>query len=489
MSWMERVHIPFLKRQHQEGDHSKISIKKYVAELLHFIGDWSIVERRKLLKICETTKLRSGEKYCLAFHPSQVHHDFVEMDGVKLKDLKDHVNSAGGAWGRDTWACLVSDEVDGDFEQTGIQSGLDDTKSKRAILIPISVFPSAQIMRICDLLGQNEDYRRFGADEETPSGVESSSVDGLRNSTQLPGSQGISLNNISSIDQVINQDVDQDEIDFDTLEPPHETFFDEGEASEDDQDVDDEPNESRNSQFRAAQVMKNTKNANRTITEVTILSKTSFVCECGYSSGNKSATTRHKCRNGSSVLFNCLECEKMCSNPGSLKRHVNSKHKSNTENISNNDQDISSQVDTSSISANLTQQKLTGKSGALSDSRIRSILSNTGNSQGSQDGRFQCMICPKSLKTQKNLERHLLLVHKKEPVPENSSAEVMERPTSLDHENQTSEEVEAAEAAAPPKAAVVEAAVPPHAARPQLGRRDGARRRSISLQRHKGRRK
>ena len=99
MSWMERVHIPFLKRQHQEGDHSKISIKKYVAELLHFIGDWSIVERRKLLKICETTKLRSGEKYCLAFHPSQVHHDFVEMEGVKLKDLKDHVNSAGGARG------------------------------------------------------------------------------------------------------------------------------------------------------------------------------------------------------------------------------------------------------------------------------------------------------------------------------------------------------------------------------------------------------
>jgi hypothetical protein len=119
MEWMERVHIPFLKRQHQEKDHAKHSIRRYVIDLFNFTLDWALIERRKLLKICETTKLKSGEKYCLAFHPSQAYQDLQEMGGVRLKDLKDHTNSVGGAWGRDTWACLVSDEVDVDFEQTG----------------------------------------------------------------------------------------------------------------------------------------------------------------------------------------------------------------------------------------------------------------------------------------------------------------------------------------------------------------------------------
>jgi hypothetical protein len=50
---MERVHIPFMKRQHQEKDHAKHSIRRYVTDLFNFTLDWSIVERRKLLKICE----------------------------------------------------------------------------------------------------------------------------------------------------------------------------------------------------------------------------------------------------------------------------------------------------------------------------------------------------------------------------------------------------------------------------------------------------
>ena len=91
MSWMERVHIPFLMKQHKEKDHAKLSIRRYINGLLDFMVDWSILERRKFLKICETAKLRAGEKYCPAFHASQAFRDFQELGGVRLKDLKDHM--------------------------------------------------------------------------------------------------------------------------------------------------------------------------------------------------------------------------------------------------------------------------------------------------------------------------------------------------------------------------------------------------------------
>ena len=126
------------------------------------------------MKLMETSKLKE-DKYCLAFHPSMIYKDLQEMGGVRLKELKDHVNSIGGCWGNDSWASLVRDDVDKDFDTTETevgQSGLDNTQSKRALLIPVSCFSSTQIIRLCDLLGQNEDYKRFGADEETPSGVE-----------------------------------------------------------------------------------------------------------------------------------------------------------------------------------------------------------------------------------------------------------------------------------------------------------------------------
>ena len=64
-------------------------------------------------------------------------------------------------------------------------------------------------MKLCDFLGQNEDYRRFGADEETPSGVVEEEI--YRNSTQLPGSQVMILN-ISSIN-----DTNEEEFYFDNL--------------------------------------------------------------------------------------------------------------------------------------------------------------------------------------------------------------------------------------------------------------------------------
>ena len=57
------------------------------------------------------------------------------------------------------------------------------------------------------------------------------------------------------------------------------------------------------------------------------LDKTYFVCNCGYSSSNKSSTARHKCRNNESVIFKCPRCEKICKNPGSLTYHITQKYK------------------------------------------------------------------------------------------------------------------------------------------------------------------
>ena len=108
-----------------------------------------------MLKICETSKLKNGQKYCLAFHASPRYVDFQEMGGIRLKDLKAHTNTVGGAWGDDTWAALVRDSCDGVIDnQEDEVAGLEDTQAKRAILIPLSVFTSSHIMRIAVLTGQ-----------------------------------------------------------------------------------------------------------------------------------------------------------------------------------------------------------------------------------------------------------------------------------------------------------------------------------------------
>ena len=70
LDWVKTVHAPFLVKQHLEKDHAKHSIRRYVLDLLSHILLWSLIERRKVLKICETKKLKNGQKYCLAFHPS-----------------------------------------------------------------------------------------------------------------------------------------------------------------------------------------------------------------------------------------------------------------------------------------------------------------------------------------------------------------------------------------------------------------------------------
>ena len=66
----------------------------------------------------------------------------------------------------------------------------------------------------------------------------------------------------------------------------------------------------------------------RNITQVERNEKTFFVCPCGFSSTNKSGSSRHKCRDPmTSIEYECSQCEKKCKNPGSLSRHIKSVHK------------------------------------------------------------------------------------------------------------------------------------------------------------------
>ena len=70
LEWIQTTFVPFLVKQHIEKDHSKHSIRRYIIDLQNYILPWSLVDRRKILKICETKKLSNGQKYCLAFHAS-----------------------------------------------------------------------------------------------------------------------------------------------------------------------------------------------------------------------------------------------------------------------------------------------------------------------------------------------------------------------------------------------------------------------------------
>ena len=110
--------------------------------------------------------------------------------------MKSHNNAAGGALRDNTWAALVKDNHEEPFDNSGEgDEGLEDTVANRAWLIRIDIFQSSQIIRIATLLGQSEDYKKYGADEETPSGVEH-----IRKSTQMKGSLlNLMLSDVCSI--------------------------------------------------------------------------------------------------------------------------------------------------------------------------------------------------------------------------------------------------------------------------------------------------
>ena len=125
----------------------------------------------------------------------------------------------GEAGGDDTWANLVKETVDAVFDTPEEEAaGLEDGQAKRSILMPIEVFTSSQIMRMSNMLGQSDDYKKYGADEETPSGVED-----VRNSTQATGSSlNLVLTDVSSINAPSIAAASEDEIIFDELQDPED---------------------------------------------------------------------------------------------------------------------------------------------------------------------------------------------------------------------------------------------------------------------------
>ena len=257
------------------------------------------------------------------------------MGGVRLKDLKSHTNSVGGAWGDDTWAALVKDNCEAVFDSSNDNvEGFDDTQAKRALLIPINVFTSSQIIKIATMTGQTEDYKKLGVDEETPSGV----VEDIRNSTQTTGSSyNLVLSDMSSIQSPLDED---EEILFEELErPENENILDdEGSTTptnvtgynEDDEEQLEENAVSVNEDTNASTIdenddmvftcvqnrsklsttMKSKKSRNITVVEQH--NKTFFVCPCGFSSTNKSGSSRHKCRALTDIMFVCKDCDKIC---------------------------------------------------------------------------------------------------------------------------------------------------------------------------------
>ena len=75
-------------------------------------------------------------------------------------------------------------------------------------------------MKIARLTGQSENYKKFVADQETPSGVESVEADDVRNSTQRAGSSlNLVLTDVSSIRV---EGAAEDDIEFEELAPVDE---------------------------------------------------------------------------------------------------------------------------------------------------------------------------------------------------------------------------------------------------------------------------
>lgn len=379
--------------------------------------------------------------------------------------MKAHTNAAGGAWGEDTWAALVKDNHEEAFDNTTDgDEGLEDTVAKRALLIPIEVFQSSQIIRIASLLGQSEDYKKFGADEETPSGVEL-----IRNSTQMTGSSlNLHLSDVSSIMPVSQAEEEEENIVFEELQKPDEVDFlddenesadifdDESECQEEEifptmqpnvEEDEDEEDDEMNFTCMPRTVPKVTTMKSRTSRNLTVVEQneeTFYVCACGFSSRNKSGSTRHKCRSQQeTVMFSCKDCGKMCKNPGSLKRHLISMHKNrqsmslplraaskdtehrcqfcakvlaNRRNLSNHIAKVHGPGVMDTLSTSATSSDRTATAIATSDSlssQTSSELADLPARSASKnvDCDLGCTMCGKVLANKTNLRKHMAKVH------------------------------------------------------------------------------
>ena len=231
LEWSERVHIPFMVVQHMEKDHAIHSIRRYFNGLMEFVSVLCETDIQKFMRIVSSEKTKS--KYALALHNDKKYPDLQRMGFVKLMDLRSHLPSVGGLWNDSTYATFLRNEVD-DLDTTKYDKA--SMVAKRAVLVPINVFTSAQKMKLCDLTGQKEYYSL--ADFETPSGVED-----IANSTQASGGDiRLALSDVSSIHvrdsetmaeislhEEIFQDEDDEESGQEISELEEETDLDEAE--------------------------------------------------------------------------------------------------------------------------------------------------------------------------------------------------------------------------------------------------------------------
>ena len=124
---------------------------------------------------------------------------------------------------------------------------------------------------------------------------------------------------------------------------------------------------------------------------ITVLEKpngTFFICPCGHSSTNKSGSTRHKCKKPLAASFPCGQCDLICRNPGSLKRHVNLKHGEGQRRMSTS-LPVSLGIQNDSVGPSRSQESSSDIPG------------------------FPCDVCGKMLKSGKTLAVHLNKVHNK----------------------------------------------------------------------------
>ena len=116
--WIESELVPFMKNQHQERGRPDICVRKYILALLSLMDGWSLVDRRKFIRVIRVVraegKVTTGDKYVLAFHPSRHVAAFQLLGGISLKDFKKDVALIGGC--ADHSASLLKDDVNPDMD-------------------------------------------------------------------------------------------------------------------------------------------------------------------------------------------------------------------------------------------------------------------------------------------------------------------------------------------------------------------------------------
>ena len=307
--WVENVHVPFLVGQHMEVDHSIHAIRRYINGLLGFVSGMSDTEILKFMKICQTSKTKS--KHVLAIHPDKRYPDLKQLGHIKLLDVKKHLPSVGGIWDDTTYATLLRTDVD-DLDTT--QNVKNDMVAKRALLIPISIFTSSQIMKICDITGQKEYYSL--ADSETPSGV-----DEACNSTSLASSSQprLALTDVSSIHVPSNVTLDEVSIEDQIFEDRDMTLtrINDDDLSEHDESKDSE--ESNDSSTEAEEEY---------LCSICALKLDSLPNLITHMQNHQKESKKKKVpkRKPEVETYKCDECQESFTRRADLKEHVRNQH-------------------------------------------------------------------------------------------------------------------------------------------------------------------